>query len=572
MKHIYSSDSVQSLIMKNLLLTAFLAVSNAVEVLNHDDRKLVLVTVATEDNDGLQRFIRSAKHFDMEPVIVGLGEKWVGGNLRYDPGGAQKVKLLQTALAKYKYEQNTVLLFTDAYDVIFQGGRDEILKKFDQIGGRVVISAEDLLWPDLTLESRFPETDGKRFLCSGGIIGYAPEIVSMVLNRQDLKDDDDDQLYYTHIYLDENLRNKWSIKLDHYAVLFQNMNGATEEMQLAENHLENIKFKTRPPVLHGNGPAKLSVNWFSNYVPAQHVVDRTTKSEKSVTLALFFEYPTPFIFEFLEKTEKIIKNYGAQNCKIWIRNSQKHHAPIINSFIERMGDFIDGIIVSDSIILAGSSKTQTPGDSRLEALKWHQEQKTDYIFMLDSFVQLNDETALSELVSVSENNSEIRVIAPLVSQWGAAWSNFWGALSNDGWYARSQDYMNILNGDVDGVFNAPYITNAILMEKSAVDEFLVKAWSPFSYGQLEFDMSFCFRLREHGIFMYILSKAANLEKDLLSPSEENNHQVHFGRVLVLTNTKTDKKHPDLWEIIDNPRDWEEKYSEVGMKCWYEILV
>ena len=119
--------------MKNLLLTAFLAVSNAVEVLNHDDRKLVLVTVATEDNDGLQRFIRSAKHFDMEPVIVGLGEKWVGGNLRYDPGGAQKVKLLQTALAKYKYEQNTVLLFTDAYDVIFQGGRDEILKKFDQI-------------------------------------------------------------------------------------------------------------------------------------------------------------------------------------------------------------------------------------------------------------------------------------------------------------------------------------------------------------------------------------------------------------------------------------------------------
>ena len=107
--------------------------------------------------------------------------------------------------------------------------------------------------------------DGKRFLCSGGIIGYAPEVVSMVMARTDIKDDDDDQLYYTHIYLDPVLREKWQIKLDHYAVIFQNMNGAKEEIQLAENRMENIKYKTQPPVLHGNGPAKLSVNWFGNY-------------------------------------------------------------------------------------------------------------------------------------------------------------------------------------------------------------------------------------------------------------------------------------------------------------------
>ena len=38
-------------------------------------------------------------------------------------------------------------------------------------------------------------------------------------------DTDDDQLYYTKIYLDENLRQKYSIKLDHKADIFQNLNG-----------------------------------------------------------------------------------------------------------------------------------------------------------------------------------------------------------------------------------------------------------------------------------------------------------------------------------------------------------
>ena len=119
--------------------------------------KLVPVTVATDKNDGLERYLRSAEHFDLVPEIIGLGETWVGGNLRYDPGGAQKINLLKSALKKYENEENTVLLFTDAYDVIFQNGKDQILDIFNKIvektstddfKTKVIISAEDLLWPD----------------------------------------------------------------------------------------------------------------------------------------------------------------------------------------------------------------------------------------------------------------------------------------------------------------------------------------------------------------------------------------------------------------------------------------
>ena len=36
------------------------------------------------------------------------------------------------------------------------------------------------------------------------------------------------------------------------------------------------------------------------------------------------------------------------------------------------------------------------------------------------------------------------VLAPIVTKHGKLWSNFWGALGNDGYYARSRDYLAIV--------------------------------------------------------------------------------------------------------------------------------
>lgn len=44
-----------------------------------------------------------------------------------------------------------------------------------------------------------------RFLNSGLFMGYAPEIYRM-LSLKEVEDKDDDQLYFTMIYLDEKLR------------------------------------------------------------------------------------------------------------------------------------------------------------------------------------------------------------------------------------------------------------------------------------------------------------------------------------------------------------------------------
>lgn len=55
-------------------------------------------------------------------------------------------------------------------------------------------------------------------------IGYAAAIYEIL--KTPIKNTDDDQLYYTRVYLDTNIREKSKIKLDHKSEIFQNLHGA----------------------------------------------------------------------------------------------------------------------------------------------------------------------------------------------------------------------------------------------------------------------------------------------------------------------------------------------------------
>merc|ERR1719479_582657 len=111
---------------------------------------------------------------------------------------------------------------------------------------------------------------GKRFLNSGSFIGLAKDIHAIVTHHE-IKDDDDDQLYYTNIYLDEEMRTKHQIKLDHKSKIFQNLNGATTEVELS----------------------------FQEVYPK--LLNTMYDTEPLVMVAIFIEKPTPFIEEFFDK-------------------------------------------------------------------------------------------------------------------------------------------------------------------------------------------------------------------------------------------------------------------------------
>ena len=129
----------------------------------------------------------------------------------------------------------------------------------------------------------------KRFLNSGGFVGFASQLFSVV-SHEDLRPSDDDQLYYTKIFLDPHLRvrlaavnhrlhflcelshsfmcllllrlqQKWGMVLDTRSEIFQNLNGALDDVQLkfkeSQSYLYNTKTASIPIVVHGNGPIKV---------------------------------------------------------------------------------------------------------------------------------------------------------------------------------------------------------------------------------------------------------------------------------------------------------------------------
>lgn len=77
---------------------------------------MTVLTVATEDNHGLERFLRSALVYDIEVQILGKGLKWKGGDMTY-AGGGQKINLLKERLNEMMKSEHKekIILFVDRY-------------------------------------------------------------------------------------------------------------------------------------------------------------------------------------------------------------------------------------------------------------------------------------------------------------------------------------------------------------------------------------------------------------------------------------------------------------------------
>lgn len=503
-----------------------------------------VVTIATETNDGLRRYLASADKYGFDVKTYGMGKRWDGGEMEWGTGGGQKVNLLKEGLQEFTGQDDLILMFTDSYDVVFTNTPEEIMKKFKKLDARVVFSAEGFCWPRRDLAGKYPtvKPQEKRFLNSGGFMGYAKDILEIV-NHKAVGNQDDDQLYYTQIFLDKSLRDKWDMKLDTKSEIFQNLHGVLDDVDVkfvgSRSYLYNTKTGTTPSVIHGNGPIKMEFNRIANYLGdgwthtigcqscAQNIIslrDVEPADFPTVLVSLMIEQPTPFLDEFLGHVRDQI--YPKEKIDLFVHNKEKLHDDAVSRFLESVKDQYHSI------------NHLRPNDqvNEVQARTWAVEEcakrKCQYFFNVDSTSQLRHHGSLHILIETNRT-----VLAPMLSRPYKLWSNWWGALNKDGFYARAPDYMDIVNNNKMGLWNVPFITGTYLVHGSLVPSLM----GAYSDRLLDPDMSFCKFVRDTGTFMYV------------------SNMFHFGHQTDPDSFEVTHKHNDLFEIFNNPWDWELKY-------------
>uniref|UniRef100_A0A493TH16 procollagen-lysine 5-dioxygenase n=2 Tax=Anas platyrhynchos TaxID=8839 RepID=A0A493TH16_ANAPP len=527
--------------------------------------KLLVFTVATKETDGFHRFMQTARHFNYTVKVLGKGEEWRGGELANSIGGGQKVRLLKEGIESYADQEDLIVMFVECYNVIFAGGPEELLRKFQETNHKVVFAADGLIWPDKKLADKYPVVrSGKRFLNSGGFIGYAPYI-NRIVQQWNLQDNDDDQLFYTKIYVDPLTREQINITLDHKCTIFQTLNGAIDEVLLkfeeGKVRARNSAYETLPVTVLGNGPTKIHLNYLGNYIPNAWTRETgcsicdldlldlsTVKEHPRVKIGVFIEQPTPFLPKFLDRL--LTLDYPKEALSIFIHNNEVYHEKHIKKFWEKAKNIIRNIKI------VGPEENLSQAEARNMGMDLcRQDKACEYYFSIDADVVL---TNLKTLKLLIEQNRKI--IAPLVTRHGKLWSNFWGALSPDGYYARSEDYVDIVQGKRVGVWNIPYMANVYLIKGQTLRSEMKENY--FTRDKLDPDMAFCRNARE-----------MTLQREKDSPSSETFHMLRppkgvfmyitnrheFGRLLSTANYNTSHYNNDLWQIFENPVDWKETY-------------
>lgn len=185
----------------------------------------------------------SARLHGIDVKNIGMNVVWEGTDMS-GPGGGMKVNLLKDYIKDL--HNDDVILFTDAFDVFYADNINTIYERYVDLSAEVIFSAEAICWPDDSLADDFPASATKyRYLNSGTFIGKVSAL-KKILEKANIKNSDDDQLFYQKEYL----KFKHDIKLDYEGYIFQTHDTAVERLG---DQINNPETNVCSCIYHGNG-------------------------------------------------------------------------------------------------------------------------------------------------------------------------------------------------------------------------------------------------------------------------------------------------------------------------------
>jgi hypothetical protein len=222
-----------------------------------DGPKLYYITVATRPHHVLNKIIEQVQKQNEQIFVLGLQEN---RSIGWEGTANFGVKLRETRdfLFHPQINPQDIVLFTDAYDVIYQGDFDEIVARFLEFSKPLVFGCETTCNPIPSYEQYYQIRSCEfPYLNSGLFIGRAWALRKCFAGYQ-YNDRDDDQGFWTVQFLD---KNKDLFVLDYHNRIFLNTYGI--DLSLIKKDGDKFRYKgTVSSFIHVNGPDKNELNFF----------------------------------------------------------------------------------------------------------------------------------------------------------------------------------------------------------------------------------------------------------------------------------------------------------------------
>ena len=215
---------------------------------------LYYITIATKPHEVLENIKKKIKKNGEHIKVLGEEEnRYIGWKASGNFG--VKLKEVYHFLPDDKINEMEIVLFTDAYDVVYYGMFDEIIEKYQEMNIPILFGCETECNPNPDLATRYQERHHEfSYLNSGLFIGRVKELREC-MKGYEYNDKHDDQLFWTYQFLE----NPDKIKLDYENRLFLNTHGIDEQTLVYENNRVYYKSK-EPAFVHVNGMNKSLVN------------------------------------------------------------------------------------------------------------------------------------------------------------------------------------------------------------------------------------------------------------------------------------------------------------------------
>jgi hypothetical protein len=176
-------------------------------------------------------------------------------NLGHDIGLGPKLTLMQAYVAR-RCDPDQIVLFVDAFDVLFATSTDDITRRYHQMADRtgkpIVMSAETMCSPHRERAADYPPVDTPyRYLNSGTYVGRAGALRELLPSS--IEHSINDQAWFTDAYLSGDS----PIHLDVNAEIFQCLTGVdAADLTYVDGRWTNRLTGTTPCIFHGNGAGR----------------------------------------------------------------------------------------------------------------------------------------------------------------------------------------------------------------------------------------------------------------------------------------------------------------------------